>query len=119
MTKAEIHPDIDALESLLEAERTALLKGDLVSLTRMLPDKEALIDALNERAIDDLPALVELGSQVRRNQLLLDGALEGIREVANRMAALRKLRSGIETYGSDGARKHIDVAIDHTLERRA
>ena len=119
MTNTDRHPDLHALETLLEAERTALLKGDLIGLTRMLPDKQALIETLNARAVDDLPALTEIGSQVRRNQLLLDGALEGIRDVANRMAMLRKMRNGLETYGSDGMKRHIDVEIDHSLERRA
>lgn len=111
--------NLEALDELLDAERQALLSGDLVTLTEMLPAKEALITALNETGQTDLPALMELDGKVRRNQLLLDGALEGIREVANRMATLRKMRSSLETYGSDGKKHNIDVATDHSVERRA
>jgi len=111
--------NLDALDKLLDAERIALLEGDLVKLTEMLPTKEALMNALNEEGQTDLPALVELDGKVRRNQLLLDGALEGIREVANRMSALRKMRSSLETYGSDGKKRNIEVATDHSVERRA
>ncbi len=111
--------NLDALDELLEAEREALLTGDLVKLTEMLPAKEALMNALNEEAPTDLPALLELDGKVRRNQLLLDGALEGIRDVAKRMADLRQMRGSLETYGSDGKKHNIDVATDHSVERRA
>ena len=57
--------------------------------------------------------------KVRRIHLLLDGAREGIREVAGRMAELRRLRNGLETYGSDGRKHNVDVRTEHTLERRA
>ena len=110
---------LDALDELLDAERHALLSGDLVKLADMLPVKEALMNALNEEGQTNLPALIELDGKVRRNQLLLDGALEGIRDVAKRMSALRQMRSSLETYGSDGKKYNIDVATDHSVERRA
>ena len=111
--------NLDALDDLLEAERNALLSGDLLTLTEMLPAKEALINALSEEGQTNLPALMELDVKVRRNQLLLDGALEGIRAVAQRMASLRRMRGRLETYGSDGKKRNIDVATDHSVERRA
>lgn len=111
--------DIEELDSLLEAERAALIKGDLTALADLLPSKEALIGQLTDARPDELVALKALDGKVRRNQLLLDGALEGIREVADRMAVLNRTRNGLETYGSDGQRQNINVRIDHTLERRA
>ncbi len=111
--------ELDQLDALLEAERVALLQGNLEALAGMLPNKEALIGALNASAPDDLPALKAIDVKVRRNQLLLDGALEGIREVAGRMAEMRRMRNGLETYSPDGRKHNIDVRVDHTLERRA
>jgi flagellar biosynthesis/type III secretory pathway chaperone len=111
--------NLDALDELLDVERTALLTGDLVKLTEMLPAKEALMNALSGEGQTNLPALIELDGKVRRNQLLLDGALEGIRDVAKRMSALRQMRGALETYGSDGKKHNIDVAADHSVERRA
>ena len=111
--------NMDALDDLLEAERAALLSGDLIKLTEMLPIKEALMNALSEENHANLPALVQLDGKVRRNQLLLDGALEGIRDVTRRMAELRRLRGSLETYDSDGKKRNIDVATDHSVERRA
>jgi len=119
MTTDQTETHMKSLSTLLEAERAALLQGDFGALTELLPDKEALIKALNERASTDLSGLRSLDAKVRRNQQLLDGALDGIREVSNRMAALQKMRSGLATYGSDGLRRTIPVHTDHSVERRA
>ena len=107
-----------ALDALLETERDALLKGNLAALTALAPRKEALIDALKDAACTR-PALERLDKKVKRNQLLLDGAMEGIRAVAGRLAAVRQVRGGLETYGSDGTRRNIEVNVDHAVERRA
>ena len=112
-------PEVDALEDLLEAERRALLSGDLEQLTRMFEDKKALVEALNEAEHRDLEALRSLDGKLRRNQALLDGALEGIRSVARRMAALRRIRGSLDTYGSDGKRRSISVEPDPSVEKRA
>jgi hypothetical protein len=115
--KSELN--VDALDALLEEERTALLSGALDKLTDMLPRKEALIDALNGVPHADIPTLQSLDIKVKRNQLLLDGALEGIRNVAERLATLRRLRGSLETYGSDGKKRNIGVDTDHSVEKRA
>ncbi len=114
-----VETNMNALHDLLEAEREALLSGDLERLAEMLATKEALMDKLNAIAGNDLPTLRELDVKVRRNQLLLDGALEGIRTVARRMAELRRIRASLETYGSDGKKRNIDVETDRSFEKRA
>lgn len=119
MTLDGTQNNIDSLSTLLETERTALLAGDLAALGDLLPEKEMLITALNADRALDRPELKTLGEQVRRNQLLLDSALDGIREVSNRMSALQKMRSGLATYGSDGLKHDIKVHTDHSVERRA
>jgi hypothetical protein len=110
---------LSALDDLLDAERTALLKGDLEALSGMLESKEALIDAVNAGVHTDIDTLQQLNRKVQRNQLLLDGALEGIRNVARRMAALRRIRSNMETYDSSGKKRNIDIDNDHSVEKRA
>ena len=110
---------IAALDALLDAERSALLGGELERLAGMLEDKESLIDAINMAEHSDLDALRQLDGKVKRNQLLLDGALEGIRSVARRMAALRRIRSSLETYDSSGKKRNIDMAADRAVEKRA
>ena len=110
---------INALNILLDAERAALLKGDLESIADLLPAKEALIGTMNDTPPDDLAAVQALGGKVRRNQLLLDGALEGIRAAVTRMSAMREIREGIETYSADGQKHRIATGTDSSVEKRA
>lgn len=115
----EIHDVIDALDDLLEAERDALLSGDLKKLTGLFKRKEALIDALNVAERFEGNELRLLDGKIKRNQELLNSALEGIRKVANRMAAFRRVRASLETYDAKGDRQVIDIEPAKTLEKRA
>ncbi|MFC6636284.1 flagellar biosynthesis protein FlgN [Sulfitobacter sediminilitoris] len=107
------------LSDLLDTEREALLKGDLEKLNELLVSKEALIEAMNSTPQSDLSAMQMLDSKVRRNQLLMDGALEGIRAVASRLAKLREVKGALETYGADGKKHDIVALPDSSVERRA
>ena len=116
----ETAPDyLDALNGLLDAERRALLAGDLDALSDLLKDKEELIEAMNAARHHDADGLRRLDAKVQRNQLLLDGALEGIRSVASRVAELRKLRHSLETYDARGQKRSIELSVESSLEKRA
>lgn len=119
MTGEMIQMSTDKLSVLLKRERAALLAGDFVALEGLLAEKEDLITALKPNGDVAPSALKHLGEQIRRNQLLLDSALDGIREVSDRMLALQKARSGLATYGSDGVKHDIQVRTDHSVERLA
>src|SRR6056297_3513111 len=88
---------IDRLDDLLESERSSLLSGNL------------------ERG----PELESVHRKLMRNQELLDGALDGIRKVAARMAAMRQVRQSLETYDQRGKRQTIDGAVVRKIEKRA
>ncbi len=107
------------LNEILDEEREALLRGDLEKLSALLVPKETLIEAMNSIPQADLNAVRILDGKVRRNQALLDGALEGIRSVAHRMARLRDVKGALETYGADGKRHDIPLGPDSSVERRA
>ncbi len=107
------------LSDLLDLEREALLRGDLEKLSVLLVPKEALIEAMNATQQTDVSAMMLLESKVKRNQLLLGGALEGIRAVSLRMAQLREVKGALETYGADGKRRDIPLECDSSVERRA
>ncbi|MFX0542069.1 flagellar protein FlgN [Roseovarius sp. S4756] len=109
---------IDEMDTLLEEERKALLKGDLESIRVLLARKEALIDELNALALN-AQDLKHLQRKVLRNQALLDGALQGIRTVAGRLTALRRIRRTLETYDGRGQKSTILDVIEHQVERRA
>ena len=119
MSAHPIESTVAELNDLLDAEREALLKGDLEKLNRLLLPKQTLVQAIGAITGADLPQIAALDRKVRRNQLLLDGALEGIRAVAARMARLREVKGALETYGADGRRKEIPLAAESTVERRA
>lgn len=110
---------IDRLDDLLEQERAALLEGDLEAITTLLETKERLIDALNTLTEAERPEMDAVEAKVRRNQALLDGALQGIRQVAARMAALRRVRRGLETYDASGTKTTIEGEAEYSVEKRA
>jgi len=119
MTDDDMRVNLDELDDLLDAERAALMSGNLECLTRMVDRKEALIGTLNQTDQTDLTILKTLDAKVRRNQQLLDGALEGIRSVARRMATLRRIRSSLDTYDASGRKRKAEIGGDSSVEKRA
>lgn len=119
MTNEDFEDVIDALDDVLDAERAALLEGNLDEVGRLLERKESLIDELSQMEMATREPLEGLSSKVERNQALLDQALEGIRSVAQRLAAMRRVRSSLDTYDEKGARRTIDVTPDGVVEKRA
>lgn len=110
---------ISRLDSLLELEREALLNGDLEKISEQLEEKEELLDRLSEFEVTPKDDLQELQIKVERNQLLLDGALQGIRKVAARMAAFRRIRRSLDTYDQTGRRTTIQGDVERQVEKRA
>lgn len=109
----------DALDVLLDQERDALLAGDLEKIALLLPEKEKLVTDLLDDTSDGEPALNVLQGKLRHNQLLLDGAMQGIRTVASRLAALRQVREALDTYDAQGRRQRATVLKPAKVERRA
>jgi len=110
---------IDALDDLLDAEREALLQGKLDEVSRLHSRKERLIDDLSRYEFRDRDGIGDLRAKVERNQALLDSALEGVRSVARRLAAIRRVRSSLDTYDSLGHKLNVDVQSTGSLEKRA
>ncbi len=110
---------IQALENVLDLERTALAAGDLDRLDHMLPEKEKLIVAINDMQVFDTETLIRLQRKVERNQGLLNSAADGIRAVADRMVELRKVRQEFTTYDAAGQRTGFAVRQNAKLEKRA
>ena len=119
MRSEETQRGAAALESLLERERDALLAGDLERVTTLLPEKQSLMERLADVPAQDAVLLRSVSDKVQRNQKLLTGAMEGVRTVTERLAALRRVRDTLETYGADGKRRNIDTDRPPSVERRA
>ena len=107
------------LDTVLEQERSFLLKGDLEGLATLLPVKEQLVEMFLTNKGVDRNQIVPLEGKLRRNQLLLDGALDGIRAVSARLAALRQVRNALDTYDAHGRKKHVEISVAPKVEKRA
>ena len=110
---------IDALDDLLDQERLALLSGDFQKISEIHERKTGLIDDLAQLEIEDREQLVLLNDKVQRNQAMLNSAVEGIRAVARRLTAVRRIKDSLETYDATGQRTSHDVKTDRSLEKRA
>lgn len=108
-----------SLDDLLDRERTALLNGDLDAISRGLREKERLIDALNALHDAQDENLSAIRSKAIRNQILLENALTGIRAVADRVSALRRVRDTLETYDQSGRKTAISTLRTGQVEKRA
>lgn len=110
---------LESLESLLALEERALLEGQLEEILRLAQEKEALIEKLDTLKAHDGAQMEMLRNRVMRNQSLLDGTLQGIRQVAARVATIRQLRKTLETYDDKGRKQTIDGEVNRRMERRA
>lgn len=116
---ADIENLLHQLDDALDWERDALLKGDLDSVVRSLQTKERLIDALAHLEIDAKDGLDALRTKATHNQQLLNSALDGIRSVADRIAALRQIRNILETYDKSGRKRVISGLQGQRVEKWA
>ncbi|TKZ15461.1 hypothetical protein FAP39_17140 [Shimia litoralis] len=110
---------IESLNALLEDERQALLKGDLNALPFLLERKEAILDTLNSETPSDPDRIKILGKKLRHNQVLLEGAMRGIRMVSERLEALKQLKQSLHTYDQQGQKSEVLVSVIHQVEKRA
>ncbi len=108
-----------ALDALLEEERAALMTGALDRIEEVMKRKSALIDSLAANGVHDEQTVFVLQAKLGRNQVLFDQALAGIRNVASRLSALRRLRRTLETYDEHGRKSAIVTSEKSRLERRA
>lgn len=119
MTTERMSTLFAALDDLLEDERDALLNGRLESIAALHDRKSELIEELRHLDLKDQQKLSQLGQKLDRNRALLSSALDGIRAVIQRLADVRQVREGLETYGADGQRKLIKTPGEQSLEKRA
>lgn len=120
MTEATSDTDLyDTLDRLLDRERAALMSGDLPVLAGLLAEKEELLARIADGDQPESERLETLQGKAMRNQVLLDSALRGIRNVANRFATLRRIRRTLETYDEFGRKTVLPATPDPKVERRA
>lgn len=110
---------IKDLDRVLDQEKQALVSGGLDQLAGILKMKETLFDQINAEKNLKKPELVNIQSKIIRNQALLQNAMEGIRTVADRMADLHRVRTGLDTYDSTGQKSQFATRDHSRVEKRA
>ena len=108
----------EALDSLLEDERTALIDGNLEALQQLVKRKELLFAQMSKLDHKPQTELATLREKTLRNQALLDAALAGIRSVADRMQKLGRIRETLDTYDENGRRLTVST-VSGKIEKRA
>ena len=119
MTNQAIQDVIDSLDDLLDDERAALLAGDLEKIARLHDRKAGLIERLRVLDLQDAKQIQQISDKIGRNQQLLGAAIDGIRAVASRIAAVRQVRENLDTYDETGQKKSIATSANKALEKRA
>ena len=107
------------LDTLLDDEKAALMDGALDNLPALLARKQALLEKVTQLGPDAGDNLAGLQQKTLRNQTLLDAALDGIRSVSERVAALRRVRASLDTYDREGQVLRVSAKSATHLERRA
>ncbi len=108
-----------ALDALLTREKSALLDGDFEVLAEIGEEKARLLTALETLSPSDPAPLQALHEAAGRNQVLMESALSGIKDIANRMALLRRVRDSLQTYDAQGQKSDVYLAGPARLEKRA
>ena len=95
------------LLAVLEAERRALLAGELAQLSELARRKEACLDlyaADTSRLPHRAPRLL---AALRRNQRLLEMALQGLAAAQGRLGTWQRLGRQMDTYDPNGRKTRI------------
>jgi hypothetical protein len=107
----------NALTTLLEKERAALLGGDFVALQKISVSKESLMKLVARTRITqkEIDALHKL---TNRNRRLLVASARGIKSAQNRISNLQAKPAALNTYGPSGRITQIsDKSL--TIKRKA
>ncbi|WP_136443289.1 flagellar protein FlgN [Pacificoceanicola onchidii] len=109
---------LDQLKTLISEERNALMNGDFDRIAELMEEKERLAADLGGLDEDDAD-VAPIRDGLRRNQELFDHTLAGIRNVANRLGEVNRVRRNLETYDENGRKKNLGSPEIKKLERRA
>ncbi|MBL4813632.1 MAG: flagellar protein FlgN [Rhodobacteraceae bacterium] len=111
----------DQIESLLAAERQAILSGAFEELPLLAPRKTELFTQLQnigQIARGDGQRVRRIGAGLARNQRLLAAAISGVREAARRLDLLQRSENGFLTYDRQGQKAKVGQKRP-AVERRA
>ncbi len=109
---------IHELDGLLDKENAAILGGDLDLIRRLFEAKQHLVARINEAAGPGMTGLPALRVKLARNQDLLHSAMQGVKSVVDRLAALRAVRDELLTYDAAGRKNRHRLTRRISVEKR-
>jgi flagellar biosynthesis/type III secretory pathway chaperone len=109
---------IHELDGLLDKENAAILGGDLDMIRRLLEAKRQLVGRINDAAAPGVTGLPALRVKLARNQDLLRSAMQGVKSVAERLAALRAVQDELLTYDATGRKSRHRPTRRMSVEKR-
>ena len=110
---------ITRLDILLDAERDVLLTGNVTDMAEIAREKEEILEQLSALDESYLEGLTPLNDKIRRNHVLLDQALNGIRRVSKKLSEIRTMRKAFDTYDQKGRKMTISSKNTNSFEKRA
>lgn len=119
MPRPDMNAMIGALSDLIDREKAAILDGDFAVLAKLADRKTALVAQINSIATPQEASLLRVQEKIQRNQELLSRAMEGVRTVSARLAELKRVRDGLQTYDAQGQRQTHGGQQVSSVERRA
>lgn len=107
---------VELLE-LLDTERSALHRCAFDLLDHLANKKKHLIESLETSAINPSD-MRKIGKRLSENQALLAAAIAGVKAASDRIAALQKVRSGLDVYDQTGQMAKVS-AVRPGMEKKA
>ena len=105
---------IERLTQLLEAERAALLEGNLDAVGALAGEKEQLADTFETAGMSELQSLSDA---LARNAALLSAAQDGVSTVLQTLRNQREARASLSSYDRSGNATTISNPTGGTLRR--
>jgi hypothetical protein len=109
---------VSHLCEVLEAERTALADGAFDSLADLAERKAEALASLADAPPGEPGRIEALQREAARNARLLEAAGLGLRAAIDRLTAMRRVATHLDTYTAAGARTDLALPAP-TLEKRA
>ncbi|MCA8869489.1 MAG: hypothetical protein KDA67_12620 [Rhodobacteraceae bacterium] len=113
--------DLTKLERLLEDVRTTLRSGDYQQLAALATEQERMIGRLQTQPQGTAPDKglpARIADAARRNQRLIEAAMEGFRSAARRRNEILAAQQPIKTYDRSGQKTSLE-SDQATLEKRS
>lgn len=108
---------VENLRKIIDDEYEALTSGELNKLSEILEKKTFLLSNLTLTP-KDLEKLRLLRMKIRRNHILFDKSLSGIRQVISRHSLVQSAAKAVETYDASGRKTVIKSDDEVTLMRK-